>query len=185
MPVFTYICTYFCNWSGGHCIKKNALQFFLTLILKVNMSESKNNQTLRLGPLQPTQKEKNPMKFNVKALLSSFISCHCQLYRLDIYSQLQYGAELCRPSDKEVWPPYLDPPFCFNSAWKSQKTTFKDSHTGYTTIFWALSVSIHLHWECEWVFVSMVKHSLILSLHLSWMPLLSPLQIFSTTNSPD
>lgn len=130
---------------------------------------------------KPPQKEKNPVKFNMKAPLSSFISCHCQLHWLYIYCKLQYGAELCSP----LTVPYLYPPFWFNWAWKSQKTTFKDSHTGHSTVFWALSVSTHLHWVYQWVFVSTVKHSLVFSLLLSWMQLLTPLQVFSTTNSPD
>lgn len=80
-------------------LKETAFQNFITLILKVNMSDSKNNQALQLAPLEPTPAGKNPAKFNMKALLSSSVSCHCQLYWLYVYCQLQYGAELC-------WPPW-------------------------------------------------------------------------------
>lgn len=91
--LFVYIHVYFFIGLVGIVWKEIAFHIFNALILNTNMSDSTNNQAVRLGPLKPTPEWKCPVKFSVKPLTSS-VSCHCQLHWLYVYCQLQYGAEL-------------------------------------------------------------------------------------------
>lgn len=53
-------------------LKKIAFQIFIALILKVNMTESKNNWSLRLGPLEPTPEEKKSSKIQCEGPIIFF-----------------------------------------------------------------------------------------------------------------
>lgn len=121
--IYIYMCTYFCNWNGRHCTKINCFSNFDTLILKVNMNDSKNNQALRLGLLKLTPEGKCPVKFSVmphKSSVSCTASCIGCAYTASCSMELSY-AEL----RSSVTISSLYPPCWFNSASRVSEEYFQ------------------------------------------------------------